>query len=153
MILWPSCNPCHLIHSVLSLMAGWGVNCSWIMWLSFCNRDKCADWRGSISPAHLGLPSAHISLYKAWHLTASQFHGLFLLRGHRFIGIRIPIINLRRSSDRLRFKMGIPIPVRLFFFANRGPYRIVNRDPYPKGWKFSIVQVRQTCQWKVPIFV
>ena len=29
---------------------------------------------------------------------------------------RIPIINLRRSSDRLRFIMGIPIPV-----GNRGP--------------------------------
>ena len=28
------------------------------------------------------------------------------------ISIGIPIINLRRSSDRLRFIMGIPIPVR-----------------------------------------
>ena len=32
------------------------------------------------------------------------------LRGHRLIGIGIPIINLRRSSDRLRFITGIPIP-------------------------------------------
>ena len=34
------------------------------------------------------------------------------LRRHRFINIGIPIINLRRSSDRLRFLMGIPFPVR-----------------------------------------
>ena len=31
---------------------------------------------------------------------------------HRLIGIGIPIINLRRSDDRLRFIMGIPIPIR-----------------------------------------
>ena len=38
--------------------------------------------------------------------------GLYSLRRHRLISIGIPIINLRRSSDRLRFIMGIPIPVR-----------------------------------------
>ena len=44
--------------------------------------------------------------------------GLCSLRRHRFIGIHhfigilIPIINLRWSSDRPRFMMGIPIPVK-----------------------------------------
>ena len=38
--------------------------------------------------------------------------GLYSLRRRRLISIRIPIINPRRSSDRLRFIMGIPIPVR-----------------------------------------
>ena len=37
------------------------------------------------------------------------------LRRHCVIGTGIPIINLRRSSDRLRFIMGIPLPV------NNGP--------------------------------
>ena len=40
--------------------------------------------------------------------------GLHALRRHRLIGIGIPIINLRRSPDRLRFIMGISISVRLF---------------------------------------
>ena len=38
--------------------------------------------------------------------------GLYSLRRRRLISIGIPIINLRRSWDRLRFIMGIPIPVR-----------------------------------------
>ena len=38
--------------------------------------------------------------------------GLYSLRIRRLISMGIPIINLRRSSDRLRFIMGIPIPVR-----------------------------------------
>ena len=37
---------------------------------------------------------------------------LYSLKRRRLISIGIPIINLRRSSDRLRFIMGIPIPVR-----------------------------------------
>ena len=38
--------------------------------------------------------------------------GLYSLRRTRLIGIGIPMINMRRSSDRLRFIMRIPIPVR-----------------------------------------
>ena len=38
--------------------------------------------------------------------------GLYSLRRRPLISIGIPIINLRRSSDRLRFIMGIPIPVK-----------------------------------------
>ena len=44
-----------------------------------------------------------------------QHTGLYSLRRRRLISIGIPIINLRRSSDHLRFSIGIPIPVR-------GPY-------------------------------
>ena len=38
--------------------------------------------------------------------------GLYSLRRRRLISIGIPILNLRRSWDRLRFIMGIPITVR-----------------------------------------
>ena len=41
-----------------------------------------------------------------------SLQGPYSLRRRRLISIGIPIINLRRSSDRLRFIMGIPIPVR-----------------------------------------
>ena len=41
-----------------------------------------------------------------------KHQGLYSLRRHRLTGIGIPMINLRRSDDRLRFIMGIPIPVR-----------------------------------------
>ena len=46
-------------------------------------------------------------------------HGLYSLRRHCLIGIRISIINLRRSSDRLRFIMGIPLPIRWWFFSEQ----------------------------------
>ena len=42
------------------------------------------------------------------------------LRRFRFIGIGIPIVNPRRSPDRLRFKAGIPIGTRRC--------RLVNKD-------------------------
>ena len=38
--------------------------------------------------------------------------GLYSQRRRRLISIGIPIINLRRSSDPLRFIMGIPMPIR-----------------------------------------
>ena len=38
--------------------------------------------------------------------------GLYSLRRRRLTGIGIPMINLRRSDDRLRFIMGIPILIR-----------------------------------------
>ena len=40
------------------------------------------------------------------------YQGLYSLRRRRLTGIGIPIINLRRSDDRLRFIMGIPILIR-----------------------------------------
>ena len=38
--------------------------------------------------------------------------GLYSLRRRRLTGIGIPIINLKRSDDRLRFIIGIPILIR-----------------------------------------
>ena len=43
---------------------------------------------------------------------SAMTQGLYSLRRRCLISIGIPIINLRWSSDRLRFIMGIPIPVR-----------------------------------------
>ena len=49
-----------------------------------------------------------------------KMQGLYSLRIRRLISIGIPTINMRRSSDRLRFIMGITIPVRRRL-VNRGP--------------------------------
>ena len=43
--------------------------------------------------------------------------GLYSLRRRRLTGIGIPIINLRRSDDRLRFMMGIHILIRRRLFS------------------------------------
>ena len=51
----------------------------------------------------------------------SGAQGLHSLRRHCLIGIRIPIINLRRSSDRLRLIMVIPQHIRRCLFSNKGP--------------------------------
>ena len=51
--------------------------------------------------------------------------GLYSLRRHRLINIRIPIINLRRSSDRLGFIMGIPIPLRRRLLSEQRPWRLL----------------------------
>ena len=42
---------------------------------------------------------------------------LFTKKTHFLISIGIPIINLRWSSDHLRFIMGIPIPMRRHLFS------------------------------------
>ena len=54
---------------------------------------------------------------KLWYEHMIAQLGLYSLRRRRLIGIGIPIINPRRSSDRLRFIMGIPIPVRRRLFS------------------------------------
>ena len=68
--------------------------------------------------------------------STTHHQGLYSLRRRRLIGIGIPIINLRRSSDRLRFIMGIPIPVRrpiLLTWINFNP----STDKKPHG-KYSV---------------
>ena len=45
---------------------------------------------------------------------------LYLLERHHLFGIGNHIINLRWSSDHLRFMMGIPIPTRLHGLVNTG---------------------------------
>ena len=47
--------------------------------------------------------------------------GLYSLRRRRLTGIGIPMINLRRSSDRLRFIMGIPILIRQRLLSKQRP--------------------------------
>ena len=58
------------------------------------------SWPNSMSPYGITGPQ--------WVWTL----GLYSLRRRRLMGIGIPIINLRRSDDRLRFIMGIPILIR-----------------------------------------
>ena len=50
--------------------------------------------------------------------------GLYSLRRRRLISKGIPIINLRRSSDRLRFIMGIPIPIRRRLLSEERPWEV-----------------------------
>ena len=58
-------------------------------------------------------------------------------------GIGIPIINRRRSSDRLRFIMGIPSPVqRRLFLVNRGQGASV------KVTRCWLVAVRTPLEWR-----
>ena len=52
--------------------------------------------------------------------------GLYSLRRHCLISIGIPIINLRRSIDRLRFIMGIPLPIRQRLFSEQRPWKGTN---------------------------
>ena len=54
--------------------------------------------------------------YESWNLC--QSHGHYSLGRHCIIRIGIPIINLRRSPDRLKFIMGIPL---LFCFSKNRP--------------------------------
>ena len=55
------------------------------------------------------------------HTNQRSLLSLYWSKRYSFIGKGIPIINLRRSSDHLRFIMGIPIPQEDVFFVNRGP--------------------------------
>ena len=59
-----------------------------------------------------------------WH------QGRYSLRRHRLVGIGIPIINLRRLSDRLRFIMRIAIPVRLCLFNSLWPRGLVKMEHF-----------------------
>ena len=55
--------------------------------------------------------------------------GLYSLRRRCLISIGIPITNLRRSWDRLRFVMGIPIPVRQHLLSEQRPRGTPCRNP------------------------
>ena len=60
--------------------------------------------------------------------------GLYSLRRRCLISIGIPIINLRRSSDRLRFIMGIPIPIRLRLLSELRPWWQGNHRGWIHSW-------------------
>ena len=66
-------------------------------------------WRSDTHKWHAGLGTFSIKMHPR--------QGLYSLRRHRLIGIGIHIINLRRSSDRLRFIIGIHIPVRRHHYS------------------------------------
>ena len=81
--------------------------CTWDCLLSYCALGQ-----------YLYIPS-HIAPLT---LVSSCSAGPLFTKKTPPIGIGIPIINLRRSSDRPRFITGIPIPVRWCLWVNRGPY-------------------------------
>ena len=72
-----------------------------------CHYDNlpCVQWRQSW---HFDKPrfSHHRWLHRHCQM------GLYSLKRRRLTGIVIPIINLRRSYDRLRFIIGITAPIR-----------------------------------------
>ena len=47
------------------------------------------------------------------------------LQRHRLTGIIIPIINPRQSDDRLRFIIGIPIPIRWCLLGEYRPWSVL----------------------------
>ena len=48
--------------------------------------------------------------------------GLYSLKRHCLTGIRIPIINLRRPDDSLRFIIWIPIPIKRCPLSKKRPW-------------------------------
>ena len=90
-----------LISSVLWVEFSW-VPESWVHPIEYAHSCSviCLVW--FISKASSGLIQCVIQ----------ALQGLYLLRRRCLISIGIPIINLRRLSDHLRFIMGIPIHVR-----------------------------------------
>ena len=86
----------------------------------------------------------HLPLWTSQNLTELQREnimpnedklGLYSLRRRCLTGIGIPIINLRRSDDCLRFIMGIPILIRRRLLVNRGPDTWVDHDD-DLTWKY-----------------
>ena len=71
-------------------------------------------WASHCRACWVPVAPLHWRAHLASHLTgdSASCQGFYPVRRRRLISIGIPIINLRRSSDRLRFIMGIPIPVR-----------------------------------------
>ena len=71
--------------------------------------------------------------------TILQALGFYSLRRHRLIGIGILIINLRPSSDHLRFIIGIPIHVRQCFSVDTGPGLILPfKKVHVSVWFFNM---------------
>ena len=76
-------------------------------WLP-CDFEQCHPllWSGGILVDHWSTISSCFWHEMYSYITQYRFPGLYSLRRHHLIGIGIPIINLRRSSDRLRFING-----------------------------------------------
>ena len=72
--------------------------------------------------------------WKYFFLFQKGLHlGLYLLKRRRLTGTGIPIISRRRSDDRLRFIMGIIIPMRRWNFTWYPPRR-TKFWPSPAPW-------------------
>ena len=97
------------------LMPGWYMI---ILWLTD-NSSAVSVWTWNI------ILAAYVE--GTWRLHYVYTHhflrhlDLYALRRRRLISIGIPIINLRRWSDRLRFIMGIPIPERRCLLSEYRP--------------------------------
>ena len=90
-----------------------------VEWAPHCMQHELTDFTHDyvmILLCALHIASDH---RKVWAYRGIQ--GLYSLRRRRLISIGIPIINLRRSSDRLRLIIGIPIPVRRRLLSESRP--------------------------------
>ena len=80
-----------------TMNVSWNLKWSEIPWNSI---EYSVQFHGTLVPSNTISPSS------------MEFQGLYSLRRRRLTGIGIPIIYLRRSDDRRRFIMGIPILIR-----------------------------------------
>ena len=89
-------------------------------------------------------------LHRSWQIMDRKLlvQGLCSLRRRRLISIGIPIINLRRSSDRLRFIMGIPIPIRGHLLSEKRPSYCSKLVSHQCLWKLKF-EVFQRHPWKL----
>ena len=67
-----------------------------------------------------------------WHVSVYTLV-LYSLRRRRLTGIGIPIINLRWSDNRIRFKMGIPILIRRCLLIEKRPINLAMEILQTKG--------------------
>ena len=97
--------------------------------------------------AQRSLPFQGMTLHSSLTQTPVTL-GLYSLRRRRLISIGIPMINLRRSSDRLRFIMGIPIPVRRRLLSEWRPWnrcRTCTSSSWPGASGCTCKQVFESC--------
>ena len=67
--------------------------------------------RGSFVRSEFALLS-NLIVAILYHGICASIHASIPYKNWSLTGIGIPIMNLRRSEDRLRYMMGIPIPLR-----------------------------------------
>ena len=95
------------------------MNCSSDFPVLLFNHRNCAS-----SGAYFGFGSHQYYPYRSglhhWYWDIIQC--LYSTSRHHIIGAGIPIINLRRSLDRLRFILGIPLPVRRRILSKSMPW-------------------------------
>ena len=82
------------------------------LWNAITHPCRTSATRLSKHSLQLGDEWVITSHWFVWCDYLSIYLGLYSLRRRHLSGIGIPIINLRRSDDRLRFIMGIPILIR-----------------------------------------